>query len=355
MTGSAEDRRAPVRSWRDTLLRPFRLIAQRFTESAEHREIVALLQQVIAEQQRQEKKWRAMFKDQLSVQQRDLLTLVQQVATRQQQELKWRAIFRDQLNALIRKQAVAGTDLAQPYWLAAQRFRLRSQNEEDGVTLALLNAAGITNRRFVEIGSGSSGGNSAVLAFELGWSGLMVEASERKAASLQRKIAFNSGVTVAQSYVTPETFNELLSGHGITGELDFMSIDIDSTDYWLLDALHACSPRVLIVEYNALFGPSRAVTLPAAGLPEHMPKGYFGASLSALEKKAREKGYRLVHCDTVGVNAFFLRNDVAPQIAGVAPSVAFRPLLERTDLEGAERTIDVFALIAANALPIQEV
>ena len=47
-----------------------------------------------------------------------------------------------------------------PAYLLSHRFKLLSQNEEDGVILALLKLAGAPNRSFVEIGSGASGGNS---------------------------------------------------------------------------------------------------------------------------------------------------------------------------------------------------
>jgi hypothetical protein len=315
-----------VRTWKESVYAGLRLFVQRFSRSAQQREVIALLTQILARQQ--------------------------EIITQQQHEKKWRSNLRDQVNAVLRRQIMSGTELAQPYWLSAQRFRLRSQNEEDGVTLALLTAAGVTARRFVEIGSGSSGGNSAVLAFELGWTGLMVEASKRKTDKLRQAIAFNPGVTVVQAFVTPAKFNGLLRAHGCKGEVDFMSIDIDSTDYWLLDTLHVCSPRVLVMEYNALFGADRALTLPAEGLPARRPKGYFGASLAALEKKAREKGYRLVHCDHYGVNAFFLRNDVAPQIVGQTPAAAFRPMLGADD---EERVLDVFALIEEQRLPLVEV
>jgi len=315
-----------ARTWKESVYAGLRLLVQRFSRSAQQREVIALLNQIFARQQ--------------------------EIITQQQHERKWRSNLRDQVNAVLRRQIMSGTELAQPYWLSAQRFRLRSQNEEDGVTLALLTAAGVTTRRFVEIGSGSSGGNSAVLAFELGWTGLMVEASKRKTDKLRQAIAFNPGVTVVQAFVTPAKFNGLLRAHGCKGEVDFMSIDIDSTDYWLLDTLHVCSPRVLVMEYNALFGSDRALTLPAEGLPARRPKGYFGASLAALEKKAREKGYRLVHCDHYGVNAFFLRNDVAPQIVGQTPAAAFRPMLGADD---EERVLDVFALIEEQRLPLVEV
>src|SRR5688500_18024563 len=96
-----------------------RRLAERFSRSAQHREILALLERVIAQQER---------------------------------ESEWRRIFRGQLSAILRREAIAASDVAQPLWLAAHRFRLLSQNEEDGVTLALLRAAGTVDRRFVEIG-----------------------------------------------------------------------------------------------------------------------------------------------------------------------------------------------------------
>lgn len=37
---------------------------------------------------------------------------------------------------------------------------------------------------------------------------------------------------------------------------------------------------------------------------------YFGASLKALEKLGHSKGYTLVGVDFMGVNSFFVRNDL---------------------------------------------
>src|SRR5688572_7877461 len=113
-------------------------------------------------------------------QQLDRLTkLVERLGTNQKQDAKWRMIFRRQMNSLVRRAYL--TDAALPHRTAlnVHRFRLRSQHEEDEIILALLRAAGIANRNFVEIGSGSTGGNSGVLAYELGWSGLMVDASKK--------------------------------------------------------------------------------------------------------------------------------------------------------------------------------
>jgi hypothetical protein len=182
----------------------------------------------------------------------------------------------------------------------------------------------------------------------------MVDDKSKKVASLRRALAFNPAVKVIKALVTPDNFNHLLKKHGCAGEVDFMSIDVDSTDYWLLEALEVCSPRVLVMEYNALFGPDRALTVPPTGLPSPCPKGYFGASLVALEKKAREKGYRLVMCEGAGVNAFFVRDDVAPQIKGLSPAEALS-MVERSKIEKVESAIDIFAVMKELRLPIVEV
>ena len=90
---------------------------------------------------------------------RQLTRLVERVLANQKQDEKWRMIFRRQLNALIRREFIGKNGLAGSRGLAARRFRLRSQNEEDGLILALLEAAGVATRQFVEIGCGRSGGN----------------------------------------------------------------------------------------------------------------------------------------------------------------------------------------------------
>lgn len=284
-----------------------------------------------------------------------LAEAVDKLLAAQKQDEKWRSVFRRQMNALIRHAYVAA-DVPAPYALAGQRFRLRSQNEEDGIILALMKAGGLKTRRFVEIGSGSTGGNAATLAADFGWSGLMVDASTKAIEQAQLTFAFNPGVTAVRAMVSPKSINKLLTQHGFDGEVDLLSIDVDSIDYWLLEALTAVSPRVLIMEYNALFGPTRAVSLPNAPKPDDAPKGYSGASLAAIEALARRKGYRLVLCEEAGINAFFLRNDVAPEVPGLTAAAAYRPWIDKHDVTGLKhKDISIDDVIARSGLPLVEV
>jgi hypothetical protein len=255
----------------------------------------------------------------------------------------------DLIPAIVRKLYLDGVALPAPYDLLAERFGYLSQNEEDGLLLALFKRIGATNHRFVEIGCGMNGGNSGFFAQECGWSGLMVDA---KTASIDKvQVRFRGHpVRVLKQRVTREGVNAMLEKFGFTGELDLLSIDIDGMDYWLWEAVSACSPRVVAIEYNWLFGADHAVTIPYASefdLTAIGNRGYRGASLAALVHLGRTKGYRLVA--TERVNAFFLRNDLAPDIREIDVARGYRAPLNLT------RAKDVFQKIAKAGLPLVDV
>ncbi|MBM3777227.1 MAG: FkbM family methyltransferase [Acidimicrobiia bacterium] len=284
-----------------------------------------------------------------------LTSLVEGIARKQQSEGKWRARARLQLDALIRQRFVESRLPAEGR-LEARRFLLHSQNEEDGITLALLEAVGTTSRTFVDIGCGTTGGNAAVLAFDFGWRGLMVDSNPRATTALRGLIGANPAVSFVCTFVTSANVNDLLREHGMAGEIDLLSIDIDGADYWVLNAIDVCRPRVMVLEYNASFGPVRAVTVPDGPLPEGAPKGYSGASLAALEQLARRKGYRLVVCEPAGVNAFFVRSDLAPEIPGRTAAEAYRAWVDRRAIGDLKtRTINVYKLAASQGLPLVDV
>lgn len=154
-------------------------------------------------------------------------------------------------------------------------------------------------------------------------------------------------VTAVKHRVTRETVNALLDQHGYTGELDLLSIDIDGVDYWVWEALTACRARVVVAEYNWLFGPDRAVTVPYNAefdLAEMATRGYRGASLRALLHLGARKGYRLVA--TERVNAFFVRNDIAPEIPAITVEQGYRTA------SNAHPKRDAFSKIEATGLPL---
>ena len=246
-------------------------------------------------------------------------------------------------------------ELSYPHNLTVRRFSLSSQNEEDGIIHAIFGKIGKGSRRFVEIGAGTNGGNSGFLARECGWNGMMLEADEDRLSKL--KIRFEAlGVPCLPDWVARENINDLVRDNGCAGEIDLLSIDIDGNDYWIWEAMTACLPRLVIIEYNSLFGPDRAVVVPydpefdrhrVAETVEGGSIYYFGASLQALTRLAKQKGYRLVVTEPQGVNAFFLRNDVGNEIPACDPASGYRLLMKY-----GRRGHDLFEYIREHDLPL---
>jgi hypothetical protein len=228
--------------------------------------------------------------------------------------------------AILRAQYLGNRELPMPQALLAKRFGILSQNDEDGIVLALFDRIGATNRRFVALGSGTNGGSTGMLAQDCGWAGLMVDASEARIDRIRDRFR-QSPVVGHASWITRENVNDLLRQHGFTGEIDLLDIDVDGIDYWLWESIDAIAPRVVAVEFNANFGFERAVTVPYEPTFDRHRSGerrYYGASLRAFERLGARRGYRLVTIEPRGVNAFFVRHDVDPalpalELASTAP------------------------------------
>ncbi|MEE2637946.1 MAG: hypothetical protein VYE68_12020 [Acidobacteriota bacterium] len=252
------------------------------------------------------------------------------------------------VNALIRRQYLDQQSLPFPHDILSQRFHLWSQNEEDGITLALFKTVGTVHHRFVELGAGVNGGNSGFLADVCGWSGLMVDAAEARVAKLAVRFG-RFGVKTVAEWVTRETVNTLLTSHAVPEEVDLVSIDIDGNDYWVWQALRATSPRVVIVEFNPFFGRSRSVVVRYDPRFDRrrfksVTPFFYGASLGALARLGTELGYRLVLVEPRGINAYFLRNDVEPSRPAWTPEVLHpKPVAEPAHL---------FELIEREQLPL---
>lgn len=220
-------------------------------------------------------------------------------------------------------------------------FSVFSQNGEDGILLDLLRRIGPHEKTFVEIGvENGRECNTAMLGFVLNWNGLMLEAEAHHVDEARRFASYmlrgkTNRVDIRQAVVTVENVNALIEAAGFEGDLGLLSIDVDGMDYWLWKAVQVVRPAVVAVEYNASFGAERSITVPYKehfdSRREHASGWYHGASLAALEKLGRERGYVLAATDSCGVNAFFARDDAG--IPGGSASELFHPHLERSKIK----------------------
>jgi hypothetical protein len=191
-------------------------------------------------------------------------------------------------------------------------FKVYSQNDEDGIIQEIFARIGQRSRTFVEFGVGDGLENNTLKLLLEGWSGLWVEGSEDSAAGINKKfydVIQQGRLQVRHAFIDRDNINRLV-GQSYTGEIDLISIDVDGNDIHLLEALDVVSARALVIEYNAKFAPPLSIAQAYNAAHRWRGTDYMGSSLAAITKIAERKGYALVGCNVVGINAFFVRHDL---------------------------------------------
>ncbi|MGI6856913.1 glycosyltransferase [Mesorhizobium sp. 1B3] len=208
---------------------------------------------------------------------------------------------------------------------ASAGYKIYSQWDEDGLIQYLISHCDIPNKTFVEIGVDNyAEANTKLLLFKDNWAGAVIDCDSSKIEEITSSDWFwKYSIRAKGAFVTAENINELILEVGYSGDVGLLSIDVDGMDYWLWRAVQVISPRIVVIEYNGIFGPRNAVTVPYASdfdrRRKHYSWLYAGASMQALVRLAEQKGYRLVGTNVGGNNAFFVRDDVF-EAAGLTQS-----------------------------------
>ena len=191
-----------------------------------------------------------------------------------------------------------------------------SQSDEDGIIAEIFERIGTKARNFVEFGVENGRECNSLWLLMQSWKGMWIEASSKYCKSIRnshRDYLGTNQLLLCNDFVSRDNIDKMIGDYlkqTDCTDLDLLSIDIDSNDYWIWQAIDVVKPRVVVIEYNAHWPPPANITIPYA--PNFRWKGssYFGASLSALAKLGKSKGYMLVGCNVAGVNAFFVRQDL---------------------------------------------
>jgi len=209
-------------------------------------------------------------------------------------------------------------------------FKVFSQWGEDGIIQRLTSVLEIENKTFIEFGvEDFFESNCRYLMMKDNWIGFVIDGSASNIDRLKEaQFYWRYDLTALNSFITRENINELLAKSGFGEDLGILSIDLDGIDYYVLESVSFFKPRILICEYNAVFGSTRKISVPYdagfVGRAKHYSTLYFGASLGAITQLAQQKGYSLVGTNTNGCNAFFVRNDlVNARLEVLTPEQAF--------------------------------
>lgn len=214
-------------------------------------------------------------------------------------------------------------------------FSCFSQYGEDGIIDWLLSRLPKIPKKFVEFGVEDYRESNTRLLLQLrNWQGLIIDGSKDFIQDIiEQDISWRHDVKAVCEYVTKENINSLLEKNNILGDIGLLSIDIDGNDYHVWQSINLINPAIVVIEYNAVFGDIHSVTIPYR--PDffrnkaHFSTLYFGASLPALILLGKEKGYTFVGTNTIGANAFFIRDDLASHITSQIKSISAYPSIFR--------------------------
>ena len=195
-------------------------------------------------------------------------------------------------------------------------FRQYSQFEEDGILLYLFSLIEPRSRTCVEICAGDGiECNTANLILNHGWWGQLFDGSpelvERGRAFYRaHKDTFLHPPGFTQAWISAENVNQLIAQTGLSGDIDLLSLDMDGVDYWIWKAIDVVRPTVVVCEVQNSAPPDVAVTMPYRHdfVLSSFADDFRGASLAAMVKLGKGKGYRLVGTHRYGFNAFFVRD-----------------------------------------------
>lgn len=230
-------------------------------------------------------------------------------------DIRHEAIMLSQGKVLCMQQTLIDSEDIHDY-----EFKIFSQRGEDGIIQYLIKNIDIKNKTFIEFGvENYHESNTRFLMMNNNWRGYIIDGSQKNINAVKNNYWFwQYDLQVKAAFIDKDNINPLMkeSKLAVGGGIGLISIDIDGNDYWVMKNMDFAyfNPDILIVEYNALFGEKRAITIPYDRYfyrtKAHYSNLYFGASLKALTIEANIKGYALVGCCTAGTNAFFVRKDL---------------------------------------------
>jgi hypothetical protein len=233
--------------------------------------------------------------------------------------------LREQIGGLETRLAAA----LPPEAVTAAEFSVFSQFGEDGIIQHLLRHVPIENETFVEFGvEDYTESNTRFLLVHDNWRGLIIDGGDSHIEfARQSGLAWRQHLDTVQAFIDRDNIEGLIAGAGISGDIGILSVDIDGNDYWVLERIENVSPRILIVEYNSVFGPTAPITVPYdPGFQRsqaHWSHLYWGVSIAAITHLANRKGYALVAGNKAGNNVFYVRRDLLGPLRELTPEEAY--------------------------------
>jgi hypothetical protein len=180
-----------------------------------------------------------------------------------------------------------------------EKWKKYSQSHEEAYLLHIFSNLKIENGFLVELGAWDGYHLSNTRYFiENGWDAILIDGDNR------------GNNEVKQHFIDAENVISIFKKYSTPKEFDFLCIDLDGNDIYILEKiLTEFSPKVIVAEFNPYFkkGDSKTITYD----PNHTWNNdtYYGFSFTAGEKIAKKYGYICIFQND-DLNMYFVKDSL---------------------------------------------
>jgi hypothetical protein len=161
-----------------------------------------------------------------------------------------------------------------------------SQFEEDTIISHIFKHIGTRSKFFVDIGAGAYSNemsNTRALKND-GWKGVGFDMTP------------SEDHWIHPVFITPDNVCEKIIGYANTTDIDFLNLDIDSSDYWVLsEILDLFAPTVICTEFNGCLDPDVRKVLSYDKVYTWDGTDKYGYSFSAGKQLLESHDYEIIY------------------------------------------------------------
>ena len=198
-------------------------------------------------------------------------------------------------------------------------LKIFSQNGEDGIIDYLTSQLDIKKPKFVEIGIGDySESNTRFIYERTSAQGMIIDCLKDLKQNVSKKTKLWKGnLEIIETNVNSENILEILNTKNFLDNLDIFSLDIDGIDYWIIEKLPENFSKIVVLEYNHVFGNELKITVPNKKnfnrKDYHFSHLCFGMSIRAAIEIMEKKNFYFVGSNLFRNNAFFVSKNYLKQ------------------------------------------
>ena len=188
--------------------------------------------------------------------------------------------------------------------------KIFSQGNQDGIIKYICENIKIKNKYCIEFGFDANeltdgcGANTTNLIINKKWVYILLDGCHE-----------NHSISLYKEFITSENICDIFKKHNVPTEPGYISVDIDSTDLWVTEAI-LCKyrPSFFSIEFNPNIPIDFAIAFPND--PNEFWQGdkVFGSSLKAINIMGSKHNYSIVYAGNITTDkhhdAFFIRNDL---------------------------------------------